>query len=152
MGDGSSSDASSCTASPVGTGPRLPRREVWVDLPQEEYPGFRIKLWINYPQFWDGDLRGATVAGAEQAQPGEDAPLEAWKAYSEAREASMRRAMGRVVLEHNGWLDFDGETLPQPSDPAFWERIPTELAAVVIALQQQQAAALGNSIRRQRRS
>ena len=131
---------------PAGPGPRLARREVWVDVP--EYDGFKVKLWINYPQHWDQDMLGINF----RPQPDHDGvTIQDLRAWSDEREASQREAYGRVVLEHNGWLDFEGNPLPQPQDPRFWELIPTELAAVVVALQKQASAELPNSIQPRRR-
>jgi len=93
---------------PADTGPdgrpRAPRREVEVDIPG--YPGFTAWLWANYPQ----RLRDELVSGDE---------------------TRIRAALGRVVVEHNGWCDTDGEPYPDAADPAFWTAIPTELATLV---------------------
>jgi hypothetical protein len=134
------------TPPPAAAGPRLLRREVWVDVP--EYPGFRVKLWINYPQHWDLEMTGADFRPAPDH---EGVTLQELRAWNDEREAAMRTAYGRVVLEHNGWLGFEGEVLPQPQDPLFWELIPTELAATVVALQKQASAELPNSIQPRRR-
>lgn len=138
----------------VASGPRLGRRERWVDLPAEgddgeaAYPGFKIKLWLNYPQHWDQDMLGVNF----RPQPDhEGVTLPELRAWVDEREAAQREAYGRVVLEHNGWLDFEGNVLPQPQDPLFWELIPTELAATVVALQKQASAELPNSIANRRR-
>jgi hypothetical protein len=140
--------------SPVASGPRLGRREKWVDLPaktedgEDAYPSFRIKLWLNYPQHWDQDMLGVNF----RPQPDHaGVTLQELRAWSDEREASQREAYGRVVLEHNGWLDFEGNPLPQPQDPTFWELIPTELAAVIVNLQKQASAELPNSIMRRPR-
>ncbi|HXI16391.1 MAG TPA: hypothetical protein VNM48_08460 [Chloroflexota bacterium] len=102
-----------------GQGPRIPKRETWVALP-EEYPGFRIKLWINAPK--------RVVDTLSQGEEGARAMLKS------------------CVTEHNGWLDEDGAPLPQPTQDGFWDTIPTELATLIITLYQEAVFALPNSI------
>ncbi len=92
-------------ALPVG--PQIPRREAWLDVP--EYPGFKLKLWLNYPRRLLDTL-------------------------SEGDEAAKRDALLRIVLEHNGWRDEEGQPYPLASSPEFYAAIPTELAIVVVLL------------------
>lgn len=110
-----------------GTAPQIQRREKWIDLP-EEYAGFRIKVWLN-------------------------APTKVWMGLTNKKEKKAQEAAKQIVLEHNGWLDFDGEPYPPPSEEAFWEDIPTELAASVFAAANAEMSDLPNSIAtRKRRS
>lgn len=131
------------TAPRAALGPQLHRREVWLPLP-EEYPGFRIKLWLNYPRKWDDEMNGAV--GYPPAPEGDDVTPEAYQAWSEGKAAYIFAAWGRVVLEHNGWMDFDGNPFPPPQDLNFWLTIPTELAAVIVAVQKDAKTALPNSV------
>jgi hypothetical protein len=86
---------------------RMPRIEEWIDVPG--YPGFQVKVWANAPQRVLGDL----VSGD-----------------SERVSASL----SALVLEHNGWVDDQGEPLPPADDPTFWqsEDLPRHLAVRVL--------------------
>jgi hypothetical protein len=109
----------------IPSAPRIKRREVWVDLPAE-YEGLKARIWVNVPaRIW------ADIGGSEK----------------DAAKAAARQ----VVLEHNGWLDFDGEPYPPASDDAFWDVIPTELAAVLLTVIQLEMAKLPNSLTPRRR-
>ncbi len=107
-------------------GPRVHRREVWADLPAEaaeSYPDFRVKLWANFrrsllDEITSGDNDRVSVA------------------------------LRRIVLEHNGWCDEDGESYPPASDAAFWDAIPTELASLIVIVIQREATRLPNSLLR----
>ena len=103
-------------------GPQIRRREAWVDLP-EEYEGFRFKVWLNAPSRLWVDIGSA----------GDD-------------EDTAQSALRQIVLEHNGWLDFDGQPYPQPDKAVFWEDIPTELAACMLIATQQEMGKLPNSL------
>lgn len=94
---------------PAGSsGPKMPKRYAWIDIP--EYEGFRAKVWLNYPDEWlKKEMAAAKDADRQQWQP-----------------------LKRIVLEHNGWTDEEGP-LPDPSEDAFWERIPNELLAFILA-------------------
>lgn len=106
--------------------PRIPRREAWVDLP-DAYAGFRARVWVNAPQ-------------------------RLWNDVASGDEARAKSALGQIVLEHNGWLDFDGLPYPPATDPqALWDAVPTELAAVVMAAAQLEMARLPNSMAPQKR-
>ncbi len=110
---------------PAPAGPRIPRREAWIDLPSE-YPGFRLRVWLN-------------------------APASAWNDLTSGDEARMQSALVRVVLEHNGWVDFDDVPYPPASDATLWDLLPTELIAVMITAVQNEMQKLPNSMRPQRR-
>lgn len=107
------------------TGPQIKRRETWVDLPKE-YDGFSFRVWLN-------------------------APARIWTDLASDKETTAREAIQKLVLEHNGWLDFDGKPYPLASDPKFWEEIPTELAACMLAASQAEIQKLPNSMAPQRR-
>lgn len=114
------------------SGPQVKRREVWIELP-DEYAGFRFKAWVNAPsKLWT--QLGATAP--EWAEPEE----------RERVEDARFEAMNRLVLEHNGWLDFEGEAYPATTEAEFWEAIPTELAACILVALQAEMQKLPNSI------
>ena len=134
----------------VAQGPRIPRRELWLDVP--EYPGFRVRMWANYPQRLARDLQSkdAALIGA---------------------------ALSQIVIEHNGWCDEEGNPYPPASERRvaiesvaedgpdgesitrtvnrveypFFDAIPTELAVVLVVLVNEAAATLPNSLLRTRR-
>ena len=134
----------------VAQGPRIPRRELWLDVP--EYPGFRAKMWANHPQRLARDLQSKDVE----------------------RIAS---ALSAIVLEHNGWCDEEGDPYPPAGELReiaesvtedgpdgapitrtvnrieypFYEAIPTELAVLLIVLINEAATTLPNSLLRTRR-
>jgi hypothetical protein len=122
-----------------------------VKLPGE-YEGFKFKLWVNAPS----SLWSVLLVGSQVDELGEDASEDeeaAQAAAAAVKEAELQGVLQKLVLEHNGWRDFEGETYPQPSEVAFWEIIPTELAACVIAASQVEMRKLPNSIAsRKRRS
>jgi hypothetical protein len=99
------------TETPAGPDgrPRAPRREVEMTVPG--YPGFTVWVWANYPQ-------SILLGMKDESLPEED------------KIGLMRR----VVLEHNGWCDAEGEPYPPATDVAFWRTIPQELANVLIPL------------------
>lgn len=107
------------------SGPRLTRREVWVEI-GEEYEGFKAKLWVNYPRRLIDDLNQS-----------EDIDLR-------------KRALGQMVVAHNGWVDYDGSEFPPASESAFWDAIPDELAAALIALVNREAGKLAVSLSQRR--
>jgi hypothetical protein len=107
------------------TPPRLKRREVWIKLPAD-YDGLTARIWLNAPQRHWNDLRSSD-------------------------DAQAKAAAAQIVLEHNGWTDFDGLPYPQPSDPTFWDLIPTELMAVVFMAAQLEMGKLPNSMAPTRR-
>jgi hypothetical protein len=111
---------------PQPTGPRLLRREVWVEISEDEYPGFKAKLWVNYPRRLIDDLNQS-----------EDNDLR-------------KRALGSMVVAHNGWVDYDGTEFPSASETAFWDAIPDELAAALIALVNREAGKLALSLNARR--
>jgi hypothetical protein len=106
----------------VPTGPQVQRREKWVPLP-DEYEGFEFRMWVNAPNhlFVSVLTRGDS------------------------------EALQKIVLEHNGWRDFDGQPYPPATELAFWEQIPNELAACVIAQVQVEMGKLAASQRQTKR-
>jgi hypothetical protein len=108
------------TAPQLGTGPRVVRREEWVELPKE-YAGFKFRLWVN-------------------------APTRLWNDVTSGDEERGRAALAKIVLEHNGWCDFDGAVYPPTTAPEFWEAIPTELLAVMLVVSQAEMGKLPNSL------
>lgn len=108
-------------------GPRLPKRLVWLDLPEDSYPGFRIRVWVNAPQ------RVFTALDAAQETD------------------ALKDALKQLVVEHNDWCTFDGAPFPPASDGAFWDEVPNELAGAVIALLMGEVGKLATSLLPQRR-
>ena len=114
------------TAAATASGPRVHRREVWADLPveaAESYPDFRVKLWANFRR----SLLDEITSGDNDR---------------------VSIALRRIVLEHNGWCDEDGQPYPSASDAAFWDAIPTELATLIVIVIQREATRLPNSLLR----
>lgn len=111
------------------SGPQIKRRETWLELPGD-YKGFKVRVWVNAPsKLWSDIQRG------------------------DEDELLALDALSKIVLEHNGWLDFEGEPYPPATDPAFYDEIPTELLGCVMAAVQQEMTALPNSMTaRSRRS
>lgn len=106
----------------TAAGPQIQRREAWVKLGETfpEYEGFEFKVWVNAPtRLWDG------------LQAGE--------------EAKVLQSAQSLFLGHNNWLDFDGAPYAQPTETAFWEDIPTELASCMFVVAQQAMLALPKS-------
>lgn len=118
-------------------GPQIMRRLDWVDLPPE-YPDFKVRLWTNYPNRLWSEITAR-------------APADATEAEAKAVEERTLAALKKIVVEHNGWCDFDGDPLPEADTDAFWEQIPTELAAVLIVMINQAASKLPNSLTPTRR-
>lgn len=83
-------------------GPRLPRDEEWWDV--EGVPGFAVRLWANFPTALWRQAIGVAVTTDQQ-----------------------REAMRQIVLEHNGWLDEDGEPYPAADAAEFYDTIPNRL-------------------------
>lgn len=104
---------------------KMAKRTAWVDLPgrdedgQEAYPGFKVKIWVNYPS---GLIQEVRSGDSERA----------------------KTALKKIVLEHNGWGDIEGNEFPEAQTDEFWEAIPNELAAAVITLVQMEATKLPN--------
>lgn len=98
---------------------KMPKRTTTVAIP--EYPGFEVQLWVNFPQRLAADMQAGDTARAVEA-------------------------LGQIVVAHNGWCDENGEPLPQPADPAFWDRISNELALVIVSLVSAEAERLPKSL------
>ena len=105
--------------------PQIRRRTAWIALP-DEYEGFEVEVWVN-------------------------APTKFWTQLSAGDETLAMEAINKIVIGHNGWLDFDGEPYPPAGDAALWEEIPTELAACVLAVAQAEIQKLPNSVAPTRR-
>ena len=84
---------------------QLPKRIVHITLP-EPYNDFSIDAWANFPQ----SLLREMGSGDEGRVMG---------------------AMTQIVTGHD-LVDFDGADYPPPSEAAFWEAIPTDLAVVIM--------------------
>jgi hypothetical protein len=122
----------------VPTGPRIRHRETWVDVHPEEYPGFKFRMWANFPSELLLDVLRAGV--------GETA------AESEAAQDRGIAALNQIVVEHNGWLTEDGRPFPPANTPEFWGPVmPNELGALIIAQIQLTVRALPNSLLATRR-
>jgi len=105
-----------------GKAPQIKRRTAWVDLP-DEYEGFEVEVWVNAPTRLWMQLQGA-----------------------DGDENDRQAAAEKLILAHNGWLDFEGIEYPPPTDSKFWEDIPTELAACVFAVAYAEMQKLPNSL------
>ncbi len=105
----------------IPSAPRIQRREVWVDLPAE-YAGFRARVWVN-------------------------APSGVWVEINSGDEARAKAAASRVIIQHNGWIDENGDPFPNEINDEFWARIPTELAGVIFTAVQLEMQKLPNSMR-----
>lgn len=92
-------------------GPRMPKHTRWIALP-EPYDGMQIQVWTNYPHGIGNALRGLKGTDAFKA------------------------ALAACVLAHDGWLDADGEPLPDAQSEDFWwsDGISDELVGVVLAV------------------
>ena len=90
---------------PRAQAPRAPRLLRWCDVP--EYEGFQYKLFVNFPQRLLVDIQSGDAAKS-------------------------RKALQTIILEHNGWLDAEGEPYPPADAEDFWEQIPLHLAIRVI--------------------
>lgn len=116
-----------------------PRVERWVDVP--DYPGYRVRLWVNYPRA----LKSAFVP----LDPDEIEALEGDEldAFVAERKGRVEEALAAIVLEHNGWPDEEGNALPPPQTPGFWDDLPDQhLANVVLLLAVNAPSQLPNSL------
>lgn len=101
-------------------GPRAKRVEIWLDIPEESaYPGYRFRAWINHPS----------------------------KLFS-TLQADAAKSLSSVFLEHNGWIDTEGEPYPPMSDPDFWGEIPDDLMRAMMATLDKEKDVLPNLVRR----
>lgn len=90
---------------PRSSGPRIMRLVRWCDVP--EYEGFQYKAYLNFPQRLLLDVQSGD---AERS----------------------KAALKKIILEHNGWCDEEGNPFPPATDDAFWDEIPTHLAIRVV--------------------
>jgi hypothetical protein len=109
---------------PQGEGPRVRRREDWVELPPP-YEGFKFRLWVT-------------------------APTRVWQALGQGDEVAVP-ALQSLILAHNGWRDEEGKAFPPADDAAFWAEIPTELAALTLRAAQMEFGRLGEALGTSRR-
>lgn len=126
-----------------GVGPQVRRRTRWIELP-DEYEGFEVEIWVNAPTRLWMDLQFSTEVDPDMD---EDEQV----AIAEQDEATRQNAASKLFLAHNGWRDFDGNEYPPPSEAAFWEDIPTELAACIFTLAKTATTDLPNSLAPNRR-
>jgi hypothetical protein len=114
----------------------MPRREAWIELPSQAYPGFEVRLFVNYPRHLQDRLRSGD--------------------HEQMRSALCEIVTGTRYRGPEGqldyWPDFDGGPLPPPTTAEFWDSIPDELAACVLALLSQEASRLPESLLRARRT
>ena len=110
------------------SGPRMPHRERWLDLP-DEYgeAGMKILVWVNYP----ARLQDEILKGGEE------------RAFA---------ALGEIVRAHNGWLGEDGEPLPPANTKDFWLAISNELGATIYELLRLKGEELPSSLARPKKS
>lgn len=116
---------STTKAPEIPAGPRVMRREVWVDIDEAAYPGFKAKLWVNFPRRVIEDVRSGNP----------DLQL---------------AALSQMVVAHNGWVNYDGQQFPPSDEPAFWDVIPDEILTVLIVLVIREAGKLGALVRQRR--
>jgi hypothetical protein len=43
-------------------------------------------------------------------------------------------ALCQIFVEHNGWYNIDGTPLPPPTEPAFWDAVPTAVYSAMFGL------------------
>lgn len=113
----------------VPNGYQFSRRFEWVNLDEQVYPGMQFKMWVNFPKKLDIDMSSGEVD-------------------------RVANALATIVVEHNGWRDFDNNLYAQPNvytertvfeeddqgnktsrivqDYPFWDEIPDEIAQLII--------------------
>jgi hypothetical protein len=101
-------------------GRRSRPKTVWLPIEDSYYPDFEFEAKINYTQELENDIRSAD-------------------------EDRIAKALAKIVLRHNDWHNDEGEPYPQPDDPKFWQMIPSELLATMLALVRLEANRLPNS-------
>lgn len=112
---------------PPPSGPRERPRIEWLDFPQDcEYPDFKIRAWVNYPNRLDLDL-------------------------SSNDPERMRPALARILVEHNGWIDQDDQPYPPAGTPEFWESLSNRLGFLVMAVVKTASTQLPNSLDQRKR-
>lgn len=116
--------------------PRIQRREAWVDLPAE-YAGFRVRIWVNPPsKLWAAIYTPATEETDEERK----------QVAEQVKQNQRMTALKQIVLEHNGWIDYDEVPYPPATTDEFWDDIPDELAAVLLTVIQREMSKLPNSL------
>lgn len=110
-------------------GPRIPRKTEWFVLPDEfgqTDPPMRVKVWVTYPRRLIDDIRSGEL---DRQKP----------------------ALQQIVLEHNGWIDEDGEPLPPANTDEFWDQVPDIIAGAVIAIVTVEVGKAAASVMRKQR-
>ena len=105
-------------------GPRAPRIEEWVEIP--DYPGYLARVWVNYPE-------------------------RLYREMQSGEQAATAAAARQIVLEHNGWCDANGEPLPSAQDEAFWDAMSLHLSVRVLGTVRAKALELPNFLGATRR-
>jgi hypothetical protein len=106
----------------------MPKRTLWVDLPEkapdgsDAYPGFKLRVWVNFPSRLAEDLKAGSTPEATAA------------------------ALRRIVLEHNGWCDDEGNPFPPADAPDFYESLPQELGLLIALAINEAMARFPNSL------
>jgi hypothetical protein len=117
----------SAAITPATAVPFFERREAWLDI--ADYPGRQVRLWLNVSQSVVNDVSGDD---------------------RERRAAALRRmVLAHRVVDAAGvgagpWQDFDQQPLPPPSEPAFWDAIPLDVAVAILRLVSEAPLALPN--------
>lgn len=176
--DGAATNGHAEMPTPVqpASGPRAPRKVKAVRMP-DEYgdAGMRVSLWTNVPSklmddalmasapnppasaelerraraLDDRERSGEDVADELRAFDEENAQrLQEYRDGLEEAKARRLKALHQIVVEHNGWCDWEGTPYPPATDDAFWDEIPDELAAAIMVLVRREAAKLPSSMMR----
>lgn len=146
---------------PSPSGPVVPRRTVWLDLPAEYgAAGMKLQVWINYPaklgekigqseEFRDltqkltrmrQRLERSTDAAEQDRLDEQIARMEDDLAELTARDEKARiGALNRIVTEHNGWIQGEddaepGRPYPPANTPEFWDVCSAELSLTILTM------------------
>jgi hypothetical protein len=120
-------------SAPPPTGPRMPKRTLWVALPERTpggevaYPGFKVRVWVNFPARFAEQLKSGT-------------------------EEEKSETLRRIVVAHNGWLDDEGEPFPPADSPDFYKQLPQELATLILYSIMEAMQSFPNSLLRTRQA
>lgn len=140
-------------APPAPTGPRDEKRITWLHLPAP-YEGVQVQVWINPPnKFMDimnAGGRPETMAALRRLANDDEHAEERWLLQEQARQEQYE-VLGRMVLAHNGWLDYDGHPYPPANTRAFWDEISQEAALMILALYQDEQQRAPLAMRKKRK-